>query len=173
MAGKKRKASGQSAKSTREDFDKSKGKVAFTTYEDIADSEDEFHINRDKVMLDEEPHAKRQRKLKADDNLIEQSDEEILGYSEESSEEEEEVAEAAKPKKSKAQQSDDEGLKRKMRMLRDGDLRNKKLQKMSEADFGFDENEWLGEGGDDEEGDVVTEVLKDVEITEEMGPEKD
>lgn len=66
MAGKKRKASGQSAKSRTQDFDKSKGKVAFTTYEDIADSEDEFHINRDKVMLDDEPNAKRQRKSNYD-----------------------------------------------------------------------------------------------------------
>ncbi|KAA8572397.1 hypothetical protein EYC84_003019 [Monilinia fructicola] len=190
MAGKKRKASGQSARSTTHDFDKSKGKVAFTTYEDIADSEDEFHINRDKVMLDEEPHAKH--------DLIEQSDEEILGYSEESSEEED-VVEAPNPKKSKAQQSDDEGAEEEdedaegwgssKRDYYDADnieteadaleeeaeakrLQQKKLQKMSEADFGFDENEWLGEGGDDEEGDVVTEVLKDVEITEEMGPEE-
>lgn len=43
---------------------------------------------------------------------------------------------------------------------------------MSEADFGFDENEWLQESKGDEEGDVVTEVLKDVEITEDMGPEE-
>lgn len=63
MAGKKRKASGQSTKSGTQEFDRSQGKVAFATYEDIADSEDEFHINRDKVMLDQEPHAKRQRKL--------------------------------------------------------------------------------------------------------------
>ncbi|KAJ8068767.1 hypothetical protein OCU04_002463 [Sclerotinia nivalis] len=70
MAGKKRKASGQSARSGTQDFDKSKGKVAFTTYEDIADSEDEFHINRDKVMLDEEPHAKRQRKSRDEGQAI-------------------------------------------------------------------------------------------------------
>ncbi|QSZ35440.1 hypothetical protein DSL72_008310 [Monilinia vaccinii-corymbosi] len=199
MAGKKRKASGQSAKSSSQDFDKSKGKVAFTTYEDIADSEDEFHINRDKVMLDDEPHAKRQRKLKDHDESVEQSDEEILGYSEESSEEEEEEAEAPKSKESKTHQSDDEGAEEEdvdaegwgssKRDYYDADnieteadaleeeaeakrLQQKKLQKMSEVDFGFDENEWLGEGGDDEEGDVVTEVLKDVEITEEMGPEE-
>ena len=51
-------------------------------------------------------------------------------------------------------------------------LQQKKLQKMSEADFGFDESEWL-DAGDDEEGeDVVTEVLKDVEITPDMTPEE-
>ena len=48
----------------------------------------------------------------------------------------------------------------------------KKLQKMSEADFGFDENEWLDTTNQDEDGDVVTEVLKDVEITTEMGSEE-
>ncbi|KAI9646512.1 something about silencing protein 10 [Ciborinia camelliae] len=198
MAGKKRKASAPSAKTGTQDFDKSKGKVAFTTYEDIADSEDEFHINRDKVMLDEEPRAKRQRKSRNEDELIEQSDEEILGYSE-SSEEEEEIEAPKSKKKSKAQLSDDEGAEEEdedaegwgssKRDYYDADnieteadaleeeaeakrLQQKKLQKMSEADFGFDENEWLGEGGDDEEGDVVTEVLKEVEITEEMGPEE-
>lgn len=49
--------------SAKRDFDKSNSKLAITTYEDVADSEDEFHINRDKVLLNEEPHAaKRQRK---------------------------------------------------------------------------------------------------------------
>lgn len=51
-------------------------------------------------------------------------------------------------------------------------LQQKKLQKMSEADFGFDEAEWLDAGKDDEDGDVVTEVLKNVEITEDMGTEE-
>jgi len=51
-------------------------------------------------------------------------------------------------------------------------LQQKKLQKMSEADFGFDETEWLDAGDDEEGDDVVTEVLKDVEITPEMTPEE-
>ena len=52
-------------------------------------------------------------------------------------------------------------------------LQQKRLQKMSEADFGFDESEWLDTSKrDDEDADVVTEVLKDVEITPEMGPEE-
>jgi U3 small nucleolar RNA-associated protein 3 len=50
-------------------------------------------------------------------------------------------------------------------------LQQKKLQKMSEADFGFDETEWLDAGNDEEGDDVVTEVLKDVEITPDMIPE--
>lgn len=50
-------------------------------------------------------------------------------------------------------------------------LQQKKLQKLSEADFGFDEKEWLGEGYEDGEHDVVTELLKEVEITSDMGTE--
>ena len=50
-------------------------------------------------------------------------------------------------------------------------LQQKKLQKMSEADFGFDESEWLDAGDDEEGDDVVTEVLKDVESTPDMTPE--
>jgi U3 small nucleolar RNA-associated protein 3 len=44
---------------------------------------------------------------------------------------------------------------------------------MQEADFAFDESEWLApkeQAGQDEE--VVTEVLKEVEVTEDMGPEE-
>jgi U3 small nucleolar RNA-associated protein 3 len=37
-------------------------KLAIKTWEDVADSEDEFHINRDKVLLDEGPAAKKLRK---------------------------------------------------------------------------------------------------------------
>lgn len=41
---------------------------AYTTYEDLADSEDEFHINRDKVMLDDEPDVKRRKKWQEEGN---------------------------------------------------------------------------------------------------------
>lgn len=43
---------------------------------------------------------------------------------------------------------------------------------MSEADFGFDEDEWKQAEKDDEDEDVHTEVLKDIEITEDMSPEE-
>lgn len=56
---KKRKASGQ-PKPSKSDAQSSK--LAVNTYEDVADSEDEFHINRDKILLDEGPEAKRRRK---------------------------------------------------------------------------------------------------------------
>lgn len=49
------------------------------------------------------------------------------------------------------------------------------MQKMTDADFGFDESEWLAPATTipDEDGDdVIIEVLKDVEITEDMGPKE-
>ncbi|KAJ3554724.1 hypothetical protein NPX13_g10538 [Xylaria arbuscula] len=51
-------------------------------------------------------------------------------------------------------------------------LQKKKLAKMSEADF-FNEDEWLaGDGEDAGQDEVVTEVLKEVEISPDMGPEE-
>lgn len=44
---------------------------------------------------------------------------------------------------------------------------------MQEADFAFDESEWLAPKGQaGEEDEIVTEVLQEVEVTEEMGPEE-
>jgi hypothetical protein len=43
---------------------KMSSKLAIETWEDVADSEDEFLLNREKVLLDEGPEAKRQRRLK-------------------------------------------------------------------------------------------------------------
>lgn len=62
--GKKRKASGHSAPTEAPvGWDDKGGKLGpIKTYEDVADSEDEFHINRDKVMLDDGPDVKRRRK---------------------------------------------------------------------------------------------------------------
>jgi len=61
---KKRKASGRIAAADEEKRWGSKGgKLGpIATYEDVADSEDEFHINRDKVMLDDGPDAKRRKR---------------------------------------------------------------------------------------------------------------
>lgn len=66
---KKRKAGGRASgepKKTKAD----ESKLAITTFEDVADSEDEFHINRDKVLLDEGPAAKRLRKWQEDGSSI-------------------------------------------------------------------------------------------------------
>lgn len=59
---KKRKGSGSGGPSGPKEVDERDGKMTISTYEDVADSEDEFHIQRDKLLLDEGPQAKRQRK---------------------------------------------------------------------------------------------------------------
>lgn len=51
-------------------------------------------------------------------------------------------------------------------------LQKKKLQKMSEADFGFDENEWADTGKEGDDEDKTVEVLKDIEITDDMSTEE-
>lgn len=61
--GKKRKASGRPfGHDEPREFNNADSKLKIITYEDVADSEDEFHINRDKILLEEGPAQKRQRK---------------------------------------------------------------------------------------------------------------
>merc|ERR1712093_550390 len=196
---KKRKASGRFEGGKPENgFESKGGKMGpITTYEDVADSEDEFHINRDKVLLDEGPDAKRRRKWQEEDAGLEPSDEEVLGYSSESDDDNDEMEEPKQRRKSaqddlsddEEQEEEEEGWGTSRKDYYNNDeiqteadaleeeaeakrLQQKKLQKMSEADFGFDESEWLDAGEEDGEGDVVTEVLKDVEITPEMGSQE-
>lgn len=68
---KKRKAQSKfTATEDRKGFEERGGKLGpITTFEDVADSEDEFHIQRDKIMLDEGPDAKRRRKW-AEEGII-------------------------------------------------------------------------------------------------------
>ena len=61
---KKRKANGNPyGQKVSRDLNPADSKLIVNTYEDVADSEDEFHINRDKILLDEGPAQKRRRKL--------------------------------------------------------------------------------------------------------------
>ena len=63
--GKKRKANGQTTNdSVSQKPSSSDSKLLVNTFEDVADSEDEFHINRDKVLLEEGPFQKRQRRAR-------------------------------------------------------------------------------------------------------------
>lgn len=71
MAG-KRKKSGRGGPSGPKEFNEKDAKIGnISTFEDVADSEDEFHIQRDKVMLDDGPQAKRQRKYAEEGKFIE------------------------------------------------------------------------------------------------------
>lgn len=62
MAVKKRKASSTGAPKKKPES----SRLAFNSFKDVADSEDEFLINRDKVALDEGRDAKRRRKMRED-----------------------------------------------------------------------------------------------------------
>jgi U3 small nucleolar RNA-associated protein 3 len=56
--GKKRKASGQAHQPPSPE---TSAKISLNTWEDVADEQDEFLLNRDKILLDEGAAAKRRR----------------------------------------------------------------------------------------------------------------
>jgi U3 small nucleolar RNA-associated protein 3 len=57
--GKKRKASGSDSKAQ---LPEESAKLALNSWEDIADEQDEFLLNREKILLDEGVVAKRRRR---------------------------------------------------------------------------------------------------------------
>ena len=57
----KRKAGGGASRAPKAPKEED-SRMRINTFEDVADSEDEFHMNRDKILLDEGPAAKRMRK---------------------------------------------------------------------------------------------------------------
>ncbi|KAF2656510.1 hypothetical protein K491DRAFT_777891 [Lophiostoma macrostomum CBS 122681] len=202
--GKKRKAGGRpygesNGASTNEDG----SKLRVTTYEDVADSEDEFLLNRDKLLLDEGPAAKKLRKWKEQDEFLQPSDEEVLDYSDEEEEDEDEEGDDAADADEYDAQSDDLDAGKRTRTADEEDeelggwgpskqdyynadsieteqdaldeeaearrIQQKQLQAMTEADFGFDEDEWLDQDtGKDKSGEVVTEILPQLQITDDM-----
>jgi U3 small nucleolar RNA-associated protein 3 len=69
---KKRKSSGRPyGQSEAQEVRDADAKVKpIQSYEDVADSEDEFHINRDKILLEESVDQKRQRRWREEGSLI-------------------------------------------------------------------------------------------------------
>ncbi|KAF1364778.1 hypothetical protein EJ07DRAFT_161759 [Lizonia empirigonia] len=193
---KKRKAGGRTygdSKAPKNDD----SKLAINSWEDVADSEDEFLLNREKVMLDEGPAAKRLRKYQEEDKFLENSEEEILGdnlSNSDDDDDDDEVSDAAESAGQAAEEEDEEldeawGATRKDYYNADAieteqdaldeekearRLQKKQLQAMSEAAFGFDEDEWLGlaEEEEAESGARVTEVLPQLQITDSMSEEE-
>ncbi|KAL8807056.1 MAG: hypothetical protein Q9200_004815 [Gallowayella weberi] len=77
--GKKRKSNHlKPNKDTANGFTNDDSKKIINSYQDVADSEDEFFINKDKVLLEEGPVQRKRRKIEEDDALLEPSDEEVL-----------------------------------------------------------------------------------------------
>ncbi|KAL8866090.1 MAG: hypothetical protein Q9174_006497, partial [Haloplaca sp. 1 TL-2023] len=78
MAKKRKAGGGSTTKQHAQSASENDSKRIINTYEDVADSEDEFFDNRDKILLDEGPVQKRRRKLAEEEALLEPSDEEVL-----------------------------------------------------------------------------------------------
>lgn len=202
--GKKRKGSSRHAEAKGpRDFDPKDARLGpISTYEDVANSEDEHFLNQDTIMLDDEPGSKRRRQ----DDDMELSDEEILAYEDSDSEAASDdgapvsgkKASSASKKKAVGDEDDDEEAEEEdedagwwgssKKEYYDADkieteadaqeeeaeakrIQKKKLAKMQEEDFVFDGDEWLAADGDAEDGgDTITEVLKEVEVTDDMTP---
>lgn len=200
---KKRKVSRASGPSGPKDVDPAEARLAIRTYEDVADDQEQYFLDKDKIMLEEEPRSKRLRTDDRLDEFLEPSDEEVLndGQSESESDVEAEYKELQKAvkkqtKKNKKnkdgeeQEGDSEGddgwWGDSKKEYYDADaieteadalaeereakrLQKKKLAEMDEADFIFDEDEWAAPADEAEGGaDVVTEKLKDIEVTDDM-----
>ncbi|KAL7960605.1 Sas10 C-terminal domain-containing protein [Trichoderma compactum] len=197
---KKRKASRAAESSGPKGLDPADARLKVNTYEDVANSEDEFFMNRDTIMFDDEPSMKRRRKGEEE---IEFSDEEVLGYEDsdsgnkprpnkskrkaaagdDDSEDEENGAEGEEGEEegwwgsSKKEYYNADNIETEADALEEETeakrLQQKKLSKMAEEDFIFDGDEWLTAEQDvQESAETVTEVLKEVEITDDMGPEE-
>lgn len=200
---KKRKVSRASGPSGPKDVDPAEARLAIRTYEDVADDQEQYFLDKDKIMLEDEPRSKRMRTQDRLDEFLEPSDEEVLddGQSDSESDKEAEyrelqkaVKKQTKKNKKKAedeeQSSDEEGddgwwgdskkeyynadaIETEAQALAEEQeakrLQKKKLAEMDEADFIFDEDEWAAPAEETEEGaEVVTEELKDIEVTDDM-----
>ena len=194
---KKRKGSARDTEEPKgPNMDVGESRKRIRTYEDVADSDDEFHLNNDKVLLEERPDVKRRRKQQEDEAFLEQSDEEVLGQSDSDDEDQFESAEeghdAASQSGDEGAQDDEEddeawgtskealygadaieteeqALEEEAEALR---LQKKQLQAMSAADYGFDESEWQNDADADKAKDMatVTEILPQLEIAKDMTP---
>lgn len=200
---KKRKVSRASGPSGPKDVDPAEARLAIRTYEDVADDQEQYFLDKDKIMLEDEPRSKRLRTNDRLDEFLEPSDEEVLddGQSESESDVEAEYKELQKAVKKQAKKNKKKGGDEEQSGDEEGDdgwwgdskkeyydadaieteadalaeeqeakrLQKKKLAEMDEADFIFDEDEWAAPADETEEGaDVVTEELKDIEVTDDM-----
>ena len=172
MAKKRKAAATKEETTTGLEFDPSESRKRINTYEDVAGSDDEFHLNRDEVRLGEEPAAKRRRKIAENEAFLQPSDEEVLGYSEDEgdydNDDSEVDGEAGAQEGSEAASNagdsgdDEDGLsgwgtskaalygndaiETEEQALEEEQeairLQKKQLQQMRAADYGFDEDDW-------------------------------
>jgi U3 small nucleolar RNA-associated protein 3 len=209
--GKKRKARSAGLGSQPKELDLADARLGpITSYEDIADEQEDFYLKKDQILFEDEPISKRRRRADTEDEFLEESDAELYAEDAESSGEEKFEEQGRDPKRlglgdddeeSAEDDEDDQGgwgssrkgyfnadkleteadaLEEEAEAKR---LQQKKLSKMTEADFMPDADEWFEPGAGKLDGQqvvtetldgkqVVTEVLRDVEVTEDMGPEE-
>lgn len=226
MAKRKRGGPQKAPERPSEYEDRTAARFKHDTYEGVANSEDEFHMHRDKIMIEDQPESKKAKQRReegtdgqsecktrtdiATEAFLDPSDEEILGYSASSSESGGEDYDDQEQDADAAADEDDEAASAALGVEED-DLTNwgasksayyntdaitteqeaideeiearriqqKRLQALSVADFGFDEDAWVGQaedvdGGDeeDDEGGVVYEKLPQLQVTPQMGAEE-
>ncbi|EMD01006.1 hypothetical protein BAUCODRAFT_192209 [Baudoinia panamericana UAMH 10762] len=200
---KRKRGSKSQEEASGPDLNVGSSKKRIRTYEDVADSDDDFHLQRDKVLLGQESEAKRRRQWEEQEEFLEPSDEEVFDDGEDDSEDEElEGGDAALVHHDELSESEDgrdvveeedesgwgtskadlygadaieteeQALEEEAEALR---LQKKQLQAMSAADYSLDEADWreAGDGkGLDADGsdDVVTEILPQLQLTDDMGP---
>jgi U3 small nucleolar RNA-associated protein 3 len=132
------------------------------------------------------------------DKFLQPSDEEVLGYNDDDDEEDDsnddqdaESDDLDPDQRQNAEEEDEEGWGASKKDYYNADaieteqdaldeeaearrIQKKQLQAMTEADFGFDEDEWMGQDAekDPESGAIVTEVLPQLQITDSMSEEE-
>ncbi|KKY38201.1 putative sas10 utp3 family protein [Diaporthe ampelina] len=108
---KKRKVSRASGPSGPKDVDPAEARLAIRTYEDIADDQEQYFLDKDKIMLEDEPRSKRLRTDDRLDEFLEPSDEEVLddGQSESESDVEAEYKELQKAVKKQTKKNKKKG----------------------------------------------------------------
>ncbi|PHH62698.1 hypothetical protein CDD81_6767 [Ophiocordyceps australis] len=199
--GKKRKASRRDAEPAGpKALDPADARLGpISSYADVANSEDEYFLNRENILLDDEPESKRRRK---DNKDIELSDEEIFGYQESDSDDATQFSSSNKKQisskddgssdqETEAHNQQDEGWwGDSRREYYDADnieteadaleeeaeakrLQKKKLSKMREEDFVFDGDAWLAsEPGPENEKETTLEVLNEIEVSDDMNSQE-
>ncbi|KAI5369254.1 Putative sas10 domain-containing protein [Septoria linicola] len=194
---KKRKAASAGSKSqeavTGLELDPRESRKRIKTYEDVAGSDDEFHLNQDEVRLGEGPAAKRRRKIAEDEEFLQASDEEILAHSEpeddfhsdsddgaaerrdDGADDEDELGGWGTSKDAlyghDAIETEEQALEEEQEAIR---LQKKQLQQLRAADYGFDEDDWqqdVSETTTAQAGGqgLVSEVLPQLQIASDMG----
>ncbi|KAI1757726.1 Sas10 C-terminal domain-containing protein [Xylaria castorea] len=199
--GKKRKATTTTKSSGPREYNPKDGRLGpVSNYQDVMDDQDRFEADDDEILFDEGPKTKRQRaeeQLEDDDEEIlgysedsDVDDDEPPPKSGKSGKRRNDDDSDMEQRPEEAEGEHDDGYWGSSRKdYYDADqiettvdaeeeekealrLQKKKLAKMSEADF-FNEDEWLaGEAEEADQDEVVTEVLKEVEIPPDMGPEE-